>query len=150
VSGTVEGILAGRAGRQRHLRRPGGPTYEVIVDGFAIMRHAAPGSAVKPQLQHLAQMARGFQSNVTLRVLPGEAQIPDYAVPGSAFSIYTYPDPGDPTVVAIDAPTMDVILTENSEVAPYEGFYERIREAALSKEESVNLLTKEADMLPDN
>lgn len=60
------------------------------------------------------------------------------------------PDSGDPTVVAIDTPTMDVILTENFEVAPYEGFYERIREAALSPEDSANLLTKEADMLPDN
>jgi transcriptional regulator with XRE-family HTH domain len=150
ASGTVEGILAGRAGRQRHLRRPGGPTYEVIVDEFAIMRRAAPDNAVKPQLQHLAQMAKGCQSNVTLRVLPGEAQIPDYAVPGSAFSIYTYPDPGDATVVAIDTPTMDVILTENSEVAPYKGFYERIREAALSPEESADLLAKEADMLSDS
>jgi hypothetical protein len=47
-------------------------------------------------------------------------------------------------------PTSDVILTEEAEVAPYEWLYQRIREAALSPEESAKLLTEAADALPDN
>lgn len=149
TSGTVEGILAGRVGRQRTLRRPGGPSYEVIVDEIATLRPAAPDGAVKAQLRHLASVARGSHANVTLRVLPAEVRIRDFAVPGSAFSIYTYSDPVDPTVVTVDTPTTDVILTESAEVSPYEWLYDRIREAALSPGESADLLAKAADMLPD-
>ena len=150
ASSTVDGFLAGRMGRQRTLRRPGGPSLEVIVDELAILRRAAPAGVVKPQLRHLAQVVKGSQPNVTLRVLPAEAQIRDYAVPRSTFSLYTYPDPGDQTVVAIDTPTTDVILTGNAEVSPYEWLYERIREAALSAEESAKLFNEAADALPDN
>jgi transcriptional regulator with XRE-family HTH domain len=149
-SGPVEGFLAGRMGRQRNLRRPGGPSLEVMVDEVAILRRAAPASVTKPQLQHLAQVARGAQPNVTLRVLLAEAQVRDYAIPRTPFSLYTYPDPGDPTVVAIDTVTSDVILADETEVAPYEWLYERIREAALSCEESAKLLSEAAEALPGN
>jgi transcriptional regulator with XRE-family HTH domain len=148
ATGPVEGLLAGRMGRQRHLRHPGGPEYEVIVDEIAILRRVAPDHAVKAQLRHLAQVASGSQPNVTLRVLRSDAQVRDFAIPRTAYTIYSYPDPGDPTVVVIDNAADDVIVSEESKVALYEGFYERIREAALSPEESANLLAKEADMLP--
>jgi transcriptional regulator with XRE-family HTH domain len=47
VSGSVEGFLAGRLGRQRALRRPGGPSLEVILDEFAVQRLGAPAGVVK-------------------------------------------------------------------------------------------------------
>jgi transcriptional regulator with XRE-family HTH domain len=150
LSGTVDGILAGRAGRQRNLRRPGGPGLEEIVDEFAIMRLAAPAGVVKRQLRHLVVVVKGGQPNVTLRVLPAQVRIRDFALPRSAFFMYTYPDPGDPRVVAIDTVTSDVILTDEAQVAAYERMYERLREAALSPEESAKLLTEAADALPDN
>jgi hypothetical protein len=53
-------------------------------------------------------------------------------------------------VVAIDTVTSDVILTDEAQVAPYERMYERLREAALSPEESAKLLTEAADALPDH
>lgn len=149
LSGTVEGFLAGRMGRQRNLRRPGGPALEAIVDEFAIQRLAAPAGVVKRQLRRLAEVGKGGQSNVTLRVLPIQALIRDFTLPRCSFSIYAYPDPGDPRVVAIDTVTSDVILTDEAQVAPYERMYERLREAALSTEESAKLLTEAADSLPD-
>ncbi len=148
MSGTVDGILAGRAGRQRNLRRPGGPALEVIVDEFAVVRLAAPAGVVQRQLRHLAEVVKGGQPNVTLRVLPAQARIRDYAVPRCAFSVYAYPDPGDPKVVAIDTVTSDVIVTDDAQVQPYERLYERLREAALAPEESAKLLTEAADALP--
>lgn len=150
LSGTLDGILAGRAGRQRNLRRPGGPSAEEIVDEFAIMRLAAPAGVVKRQLRYLVAVVKGGQPNVTLRVLPAQARIRDFALPRSAFFMYDYPDPGDPRVVAIDTVTSDVILTDDAQVAPYERMYERLREAALTPEESAKLLTEAADALPDN
>jgi transcriptional regulator with XRE-family HTH domain len=150
LSGTVDGILTGRAGRQRNLRRPGGPSVEITVDEVAVHRHAAPASVMKRQLRHLVETIKGGQPNVTLRILPVEAKIRDFVVPRCAFSVYTYPDPGDPRVVAIDTVTADVIVTDEAQVTPYERLYERIREAALSPEESAKLLTEAADALPDS
>jgi transcriptional regulator with XRE-family HTH domain len=148
VSGTVDGILAGRAGRQRMLRRPGGPTLEVIVDEVAVSRLAAPAHVVKKQLYHLAT-AVNKDPNITLRVLPVRALIKDFTVPRSAFTMFTYPDPGDPDVVAVDTVTSDLILTAKDQVAPYDRLYERLREAALLPEDSIELLTKAAAGLAD-
>ena len=148
MAGTVDGVLAGRAGRQRMLRRPGGPTYEVIVDEVAIHRLAAPSEVVRKQLHHLATMVDG-DPKATLRVLPVRAVVEDFTVPRCTFSIYTYPDPGDPDVVAIDTVTSDLILTERDQVTPYEKLYERLRDAALPPADSLDLLTKAAAELPD-
>jgi transcriptional regulator with XRE-family HTH domain len=148
VSGTVDGILAGRAGRQRMLRRPGGPTLEVIVDEVAVRRLAAPPHVVKKQLYHLAT-AVNKDRNIALRVLPVHALIKDFTVPRSAFTMFTYPDPGDPDVVAVDTVTSDLILTAKDQVAPYSRLYERLQEAALPPEDSIDLLTKAAAELAD-
>ncbi len=148
MAGTVEGVLAGRAGRQRMLRRPGGPTYEVIVDEVAVCRLTAPPEVVKKQLYHLATTVNG-DPKATLRVLPVRAIVEDFTVPRCTFSVYTYPDPGDPDVVAIDTVTSDLILTDPVQVAPYERLYERLRDAALLPADSLDLLTKAAAELPD-
>ena len=141
--GTVEGILIGRAGRQRMLRRPGGPTLEVVVDELAVDRLAAPPNVVKKQLYHMATMVNA-EPKITLRVLPVRARIKDFTVPRCTFSIYTYPDPGDPQVVAVDTVTSDLILTEPDQVASYDRLYERLWDASLSPAESLELLTKAA------
>jgi transcriptional regulator with XRE-family HTH domain len=146
---TVEGVLAGNAGRQRMLRRPGAPSYEVIVDELAVRRLAAPPDVVRKQLYHLATTCNGRPS-VALRVLPVEARVDSYTVPRCAFSIYTYPDPGDPAVVAIDTVTSDLVLTEPAQVAPYDQLYARLREAALPPADSLDLLTTAATRLPDH
>lgn len=145
---TSDGVLAGRAGRQRMFRRPGGPEYEVILDELAVRRLTAPPDVVKKQLYHLATAVNGDR-RVTLRVLPVPARIANFTVPRCTFSIYSYPDPGDPTVVAIDTVTSDMILTEPADVRPYEQLYERLRAAALSPQDSLDLLTTAAGELPE-
>ena len=149
MTGTVDGVLAGRAGRQRMLRRPGAPTYEVIIDEVAVRRLAASPDIVKKQLFHLATTCNGKPS-VALRVLPVDARVDSFSVPRCAFSIYTYPDPGDPAVVAIDTVTSDLVLTDPAEVASYEQLYTRLRDAALPPADSLDLLTKAATELPDH
>jgi transcriptional regulator with XRE-family HTH domain len=144
---TVAGVLAGNAGRQRNLRRPGAPTYEVIVDEVAVRRLSAPPDIVKAQLYHLATVCNNAEPAVTLRVLPVDARIESYTVPRCAFSMYTYPDPGDPAVVAIDTVTTDVIVTEPAEVAPYDQLYTRLRDVTMSPADSLQLLTDAATKL---
>jgi transcriptional regulator with XRE-family HTH domain len=148
MTGTAEAVLAGRAGRKRMLRRPGGPTYEVIVDEVAIRRLAAPADVVKKQLYHLATAVNG-DPKITLRVLPVEARIESFTVPRCTFSVYAYADPGDPAVVAVDTVTSDLILTVPAEVTPYDLLYHRLRNAALPQADSLDLLTTAATQLPD-
>jgi transcriptional regulator with XRE-family HTH domain len=148
LGGTANGVLAGRLGRQRMLRRPGAPTYEVIIDELTVRRLTASPEVIKKQLFHLATTVNG-DPKISLRVLPITARIHGYAVPRCTFSLYTYPDPGDPTVVAIDTVTDDLILTEPADVATYEQLYTRIRDSALPELDSLDLLTKAATELPD-
>jgi transcriptional regulator with XRE-family HTH domain len=143
LSGTDEGVLAGRAGRQRMLRRPGGPTLDVIVDELAVHRLTAPPRVVKQQLFHMATLVNA-EPKISLRVLPVYARIKDFTVPRCTFWSYSYPDPGDPQVIAIDTVTSDLILTDPEEVEPYNRLYERLWEAALPPAESLDLLTKAA------
>jgi hypothetical protein len=67
-------------------------------------------AGVKRQLRHLAEVGKGSQRNVTLQVLPIQALIRDFTLPRCSFSIYAYPDPGDPRVVAIDTVTSEPAL----------------------------------------
>ena len=121
TTSTVEGVLAGNAGRQRMFRRPGGPTLDVVVDEVAVRRPTAPPEIVKKQLYHLVG-AVNSDSRVTVRVLPVEARIESFTVPWCAFSTYTYPDPGDPVVVAIDTVISDLVLTEPPRWPPTSSF----------------------------
>ncbi|MGH9211541.1 MAG: helix-turn-helix domain-containing protein [Acidimicrobiales bacterium] len=132
-----------RMGRQRMLRRPGGPTYEVILDELAIRRKAAPPEVVKAQLYHVAATVNG-NPKFTMRVLPVDAGIDGFSVPRSAYSIYTFRDPGDPTVVAVDTVTDDLVLTEDVAVKRYEDLYGRLRTASMSVEDSLEFLIKTA------
>ena len=148
---SADGVLAGNAGRQRMLRRPGAPKLEVIIDEVAIRRLTAPPDIFKKQLYHLAGVCNNNnESEVTLRVLPLDARIDGYTVPRCTFWIYNYPDPGDPAVVAIDTVTSDLILTEAADVDLYEKLWQRLRAAALPPSESLTLLTKAATELPDD
>jgi transcriptional regulator with XRE-family HTH domain len=135
----LDKAAAGRLGRQRMLRRPGGPAYEVVIDELAIRRWAAPWEIVKAQLYHIAATVNG-SPKVSARILPVAVDIEGYSVPRSAFSIYTFSDPGDPTVVTVDTVTNDLVLTESDDVKRYEELYDRLRHAALPVSDSLDLL----------
>jgi transcriptional regulator with XRE-family HTH domain len=136
-------VIEARNGRQRMLRRPGGPTYDVIVDELAIRRGAAPAEVVKAQLFHIAATVNGNR-RITLRVLPIDAVIDAFSVPRSAFSIYTFTDPGDPTIVAVDTVTDDLVLNDPDAVKRYDELYSRLSDAALPPDDSLELLIKTA------
>lgn len=131
--------LEARMGRQRMLRRPGGPSYDVVLDEVAVRRGSAPPEIVKAQLYHLAATVNG-SPKINVRVLPVDARIDQYSVPRSAFSIYTFPDPHDPSVVAVDTVTDDLILTEDDAVRRYEELHERLSEASMPVDQSLEYL----------
>jgi transcriptional regulator with XRE-family HTH domain len=142
----AEKAAAGRLGRQRMLRRPNGPAYEVIIDELAIHRLSAPPEVMKSQLYHITATVNG-SAKITVRVLPVKARIEGFSVPRSAYSIYTFEDPGDPTVVAVDTVTDDLVLTESDDVKRYAELYDRLRSAAYPEDESLDVLIDAAKKL---
>jgi transcriptional regulator with XRE-family HTH domain len=135
-----EMTIRARAGRQRMLRRPGGPSYEVVLDEMIVRRETAPRRVLAEQLRALATT-----TVATVRVLPVSARIEAYSVPKSAFSLYTYADPGDPTVAAVEMVAADLALTDVGEVKSYEQLFDRLRKATLSEKDSARLLAEAAD-----
>lgn len=135
-----------RAARQRMLHRPGGPVYEVIIDELAIQRSTAADHVRHGQLVQICQVAQR-EPKITVRVLPVAARIEGHTVPRSGFSIYHYPDPDDPVVVAVDSVTADLVLTDAVPVTHYRKLYSRLREAALGPPESIQFLVEVAESI---
>lgn len=140
--------LHARAARQRVLNRPDGPVYEVIIDELAIRRPAAPPHVVRVQLDHLVHIGH-TRKKLTIRVLPIAASIANHAVPRSAFSVYRYPDADDPTVVAVDTVTSDLVLTDGFDVARYLDLYVHLQAAAMGPVDSLDFLARTADELSE-
>lgn len=128
---------AARKVRQQMFQRPQGPHYEAIIDEFAIRRAAVPPEVLKAQLYHLTARANGDR-DTTILLMPLDARIGDFCVPRGAFSLYDFPDSLDPRVVAVDTITDDLVLTDELEVKRYENLYDRLRDAALPPEESLD------------
>jgi transcriptional regulator with XRE-family HTH domain len=135
-----------RAGRQRVLHRTDGPIYEVVIDELAVRRPAASDGVLRDQLIHIAQQAR-TDNKITVRVLPVDGRVKGYMVPRSGFSIYTYPDPEDPVVVAVDTVTDDLVLTKPDAVAHYLELYALLTDAAHSPDTSMRFLQATADRI---
>lgn len=140
---SVDRAVEAKVMRARMLRRPDGPQYEAVIDEAAIRRPAAPPDVMHAQLLHLVDVA-ARDDRVTILVLPLRAQIEDYWLPRSPFSIYDYAD-GDPAAAAVDTETQDLIYTDQVDVAPYLELYHRVRGAALSPADSTALLRAEAE-----
>lgn len=143
----AEHVVEARRTRQVLLDRPGGPAYDVVIDELALRRPAAPVRVVAAQLDHLVDLGHNHD-RIRIRVLPVSAQIRGHAVPRSAFSVYRYPDPGDPVAVAVDSNTSDQVLIGGNEVQPYLALYPRLQEAALRPADSLDFLAALAQELP--
>lgn len=132
-----------RLRRGKDLLRPDGPTYEVVVDEVVIRRLAVPPEIMKSQLLHMLTLVDS-EPRLTLRILPLRTQMVGTLLPRSTFTLYTFPDAEDPPMAAVDITTSDLIYTEPDDVKRYTRKYEKICRAALSPEDSRELLMKAA------
>ncbi|GAA2088487.1 helix-turn-helix domain-containing protein [Actinomadura alba] len=138
-----------RTRRQQHLLSPDGPTYEAVLDESMIHRLAVPPTVKAAQLRHLIKVI-ATEERITMRVLPSDVLIPGGFLPKASFSLYAFPDPGDPSMAIIDTVTTDVVLTQRRELARFTGMYDRLREAALSPADSLAFLDRVANRLTDH
>lgn len=140
----IDRAVAARVMRQQVLRRPGGPSYHAILDELVIRRAAASPAVMAGQLRTLSE-ASTADGRVGVRVLPIVADLGDLWLPRSPFSLYTYPDSGDPTVAVVDTEIEDYVYIEEAEVRPYLELWSRLEKAALSVDESARFLAEQAD-----
>ncbi|MFI7283086.1 helix-turn-helix domain-containing protein [Micromonospora chersina] len=140
------GTVAGRLRRQQQISGPDGSEYDVVLEPQAIERLPVPPAVMREQLHHLLTLAT-TRENISVRVLPVDARLGRGYVPRSPFSLYAYPDPEDLTLVAVDTVTADLLVTEAGEAQRYARLFDQLRDAALSQQESADLIQKAAEGL---
>jgi hypothetical protein len=139
---TLDRSVDAKMMRQKMVQRPGGPTYAAVIDEVAIRRPAAPPPVMREQLLHLAELAER-DDRMKVRVLPQRAELRDFWLPRSPFTLYSYAH-GDPDAAMVDTENVDLVYTEPADVAPYAELYSRIWDAALPAAESAATLREEA------
>ncbi|MGC4954995.1 helix-turn-helix domain-containing protein [Actinomadura citrea] len=143
-----ERMTEARMRRQSELLRPDGPSYETVLDECVIHRLAVPAQAKIAQLRHMIGVVSETE-RISVRVLRYDAVLPGGFLPKSAFYLYTFAEAGDSPIAVIDTVTTDLVLTQKEEVARYAGIYDRVRAAALSREDSMTFLDQVANRLAD-
>ncbi|MFY1634035.1 helix-turn-helix domain-containing protein [Solwaraspora sp. WMMB335] len=132
--------VAARQSRQSMLlRENGGPSYTAVLEEAALGLRCGPPDVMVGQLQHLCTVAK--LSNVTLRILPPTATIASWYLPETAFSIYHFADPEDPSAVAVESLATDLIVNDGPVLEQYRKVFNWLCTAARSPDESIDWLT---------
>lgn len=138
--------VAARLGRQKLLSRATDPPrYEGVLDESALTRRAGPPEVLLGQLRHLCDLAA--RPNVTIRVLPHQAEMPAWYLPETGFSIYDFTDPADPPSVGVEALYSDLVVNDEARLRRYERAFDWLSQAALPPDESLAWLTEAAGEL---
>ncbi|MUN36468.1 helix-turn-helix domain-containing protein [Actinomadura litoris] len=143
-----ERMAEARTRRQHELLRPGGPSYEIVLDECIVHRLAVPPPAMSSQLRHMIRVVSA-EERVSVRVLLHDTRIPGGFLPKSSFYLYTFPEPGDSPLAVVDTVTADLVLTKRREVVQHTRVYDRLRDAALSRQASIAFLERVANRLTD-
>ncbi|MFY1686514.1 helix-turn-helix domain-containing protein [Plantactinospora sp. WMMB782] len=145
----VDAVVAGRLRRQQDIFNVVGEKerYAVVLEEQTVRRWPVPPVVMLDQLHHLLDLAK--RPDVSVQVLPVDAQVANGigAAPRSPYTIYSYADPDDPTIVIVDTVTADLLITDGAEVDGYTQLHERLRGAALSDAGSVALIGEVAEKL---
>ncbi|MFF5291899.1 Scr1 family TA system antitoxin-like transcriptional regulator [Paractinoplanes globisporus] len=138
-------MLEARRQRQAILSGPDATRLEVILDEAVLVRRSgAPAQVMHDQLEYLIGQALNRRS-VTVRVLPFDAESGRHLQARSAYTRYSFEDPGDPVVVVVDTNVDDLLLHDRDKVALYDDLTTELRQAALGPAESIDVLTAAAE-----
>ncbi|MDL4821171.1 helix-turn-helix domain-containing protein [Actinomadura opuntiae] len=143
-----ERMAEARTLRQARLLAEDGPAYGAVLDETMLHRLAIPPAVKAAQLRRLVDLVEA-EERITIQVLSADRPVPGGFLPKSSFSLYTFPEPGDPSMAVIDTVTTDVIMTKRAEIARYVEMYDRLCKAALPPEDSLTFLSRVADRLTD-
>ncbi|RFS82490.1 XRE family transcriptional regulator [Actinomadura spongiicola] len=135
-----------RLRRQEELLRPGGPTYDLVLDEVALRRIIVSEEVLAAQIRHLIDTATGAPQ-LTVRLLPVDIRAPKYPLPTVPFYVYTYPEADESPVTVVDTVTTNVVHTAPEEVERYTRRYHHLSRVALSPDDSLSRLNEIAETL---
>ncbi|MEV6232211.1 helix-turn-helix transcriptional regulator [Saccharopolyspora shandongensis] len=135
----AERRIKARLTRQRRLRGED-PLRISAVMSEAVLRQQVGGAAVlKAQLEHLADLVDELQDTLEVLVVPFEAT-GHHAMGGSAFHIMTFPSGRLPTLLWQETVTSTNLITDSLTVREYALAHAEAAKAALSREDSLQLI----------
>jgi transcriptional regulator with XRE-family HTH domain len=141
--GEVERRVQVKMTRQRVLTRDDPLQMAVVIDEASILRTIGGPHVMREQLGHITAMAG--RPNITVQVLPLDAGA--HPALNGEFTILTFPDLVAPDVVYLENMASDLYVESEAEVYRYGLAFDRLRELALSPEESAELITERADSM---
>ncbi|MEV4413518.1 helix-turn-helix transcriptional regulator [Catellatospora sp. NPDC049609] len=115
--------------------------FQVVLDESVLSRPVGGDTVMRAQLRLLAEAASW--QNVTILVLPFERG--SHAGMDGTFAILEFPEQGDSDVVYAENATGGLFLEKNDELQKYARIFENIHRAALSPEESAELIAQLAE-----
>jgi transcriptional regulator with XRE-family HTH domain len=123
------------AERQRQARASA-PRLWVVIDEAALRRQVGGPDIMRAQIEYLREVSSA--PNTFLQVVPfrGEA----HAASDSPFTILSFPDRMDANVVCLRYPTGVLWVEDLAEVDRYHVFFHHLQAAALSFDDSANLM----------
>jgi transcriptional regulator with XRE-family HTH domain len=138
-------LVAVHMARQQLLTRADNPLRYSAIVSEAVLRHLVGGPRVlKAQLEWLLK-AGAAVPNLTVRVLPFAAGTP--AAPAETFVLLRFPEPTELGVVYLPGLTGGLFLEEPDHVERHVLAHEHLRAAALSVQESADLIEEAARAL---
>jgi len=136
----VEDRVRVRMARQALLTQDEPVDFRCVLDEAVLLRPVGGWDVMQPQLECLVETTE--LTNVTLQVLPLEVG----AHPGmeGSFVLLRFPDKADPDTAYVTMATGGVFQEKADELSRYATIFDRLRDLALSPEESAVLIARMA------
>jgi len=134
---SVEKLVEFRMARQAQLTRAESPLRLWVIFEEEVLKRPVGGSAVmQAQLQRILEAAE--EPTITIQVLPTDRGA--HAGLDGSFSVFEFPDPGDPDVAYVGGPIGTVFIEKNEDVKRFATRFDHLRAAALDIGESADLI----------
>jgi transcriptional regulator with XRE-family HTH domain len=132
-----------RTKRQELLQRPDAPQM-FVMDESVVRRLVGGKDVMRGQLQRMIEAAD--LPNVTIEVVPFSAGV--LSGMQAPFVIYEFPDPADDDVIYQEIPSGDLLSRDDpEEILRFREYFERLREASLGPQRTIDFLRELRDEL---
>lgn len=137
---TIERKATVRLARQDQLTSADPPKYWTVLNEAIIRRMVGGPTAMRAQLQHIADMAD--LAHINVQVLPFRAGA--HAAMNESFIVLGFPEPADPDVVYLESQAGSLYLERPPEVERYAAMFRHLIAKALDPDESRALIARAA------
>ncbi|MFI1971729.1 DNA-binding protein [Streptomyces cinnamoneus] len=126
-----------RMNRQQIFQQDNAPSYLCIMPEGVVRQQLGGPKVMAAQLRHLIALNR--PPMMTIQVIPFSQGA--FTATGGSFVLYSYPDPLDLDVVQVEYLDGALYLEEDETVEKYRSALDGLRAAALSSQQSVDLIS---------